>query len=150
MKISAFRFFVITILILLIPIYGNWKLLLNGKKTEGIVVKTSKDSMGQLYSIYSIIQYEVEGKSYQMKGIENVEYPTGKNFTILYHPENPHDAILYNFKGVYFNRLTAISIVLFVLWVAFYLSFSPKSEKRKSQRERFQTNGKFPHRKLKS
>lgn len=148
MKISGFRFILITVLILLIPIYGNWKLLLNGVKTEGVVVKTSKDNMGQLYSIYSIIQYEVKGKHYQMKGIENVEYPTGKMFTILYHPQNPHDAILYNFKGIYFNRLTSISIILFVLWVAFYLSFSPKSQNRKSEKERFKTNGKFPHRKL--
>ncbi|WP_421919553.1 DUF3592 domain-containing protein [Marinifilum sp.] len=148
MKISGFRFFVITVLILLIPIYGNWKLFLNGEKAKGVVIKTSKDSMGDFYSLYSIIQYEVEGKQFQIKGIENVEYPTGKKFTILYHPKNPNDAVLYNFKGVYFNRLTSVSIVLFVLWVAFYLSFSPKSEKRKSQRERFKTSAKFSQHKL--
>lgn len=143
MKITGFRFFIITALILLIPIYSNWRLLLDGDKTEGIVIKTSKDNMGQLYSIYSIIQYEVKGKTYQLKGLENVEYPLGKNFTILFDPDNPHDAILYNFKGIYFNRSTSVAIVMFVLWVAFYLSFSPKSDKRRSQREKFKSNGKF-------
>ncbi|PXY02289.1 hypothetical protein DF185_06485 [Marinifilum breve] len=143
MKITGFRFFIITALILLIPIYSNWRLLLDGDKTEGIVIKTSKDNMGQLYSIYSIIQYEVKDKTYQLKGLENVEYPLGKNFTILFDPDNPHDAILYNFKGIYFNRSTSVAIVMFVLWVAFYLSFSPKSDKRRSQREKFKSNGKF-------
>lgn len=148
MKITGFRFFIITALILLIPIYSNWRLLLNGDKTEGIVIKTSKDNMGQLYSIYSIIQYDVKGKTYQLKGLENVEYPLGKNFTILFDPDNPHDAILYNFKGIYFNRSTSVAIVMFVLWVAFYLSFSPKSDKRRSQREKFKSNGKISHNKL--
>ncbi|MCY1635268.1 DUF3592 domain-containing protein [Marinifilum sp. D737] len=148
MKITGFRFFIITALILLIPIYSNWRLLLNGNKTEGIVIKTSKDNMGQLYSIYSIIQYEVEDKTYQLKGLENVEYPLGKNFTILFDPDNPHEAILYNFKGIYFNRSTSVAIVMFVLWVAFYLSFSPKSDKRRSQREKFNSNGKISHNKL--
>ncbi|RKD94590.1 DUF3592 domain-containing protein [Marinifilum flexuosum] len=148
MKITGFRFFIITALILLIPIYSNWRLLLNGDKTEGIVIKTSKDNMGQLYSIYSIIQYEVKGKNYQLKGLENVEYPLGKNFTILFDPNNPNDAILYNFKGIYFNRSTSVAIVMFVLWVAFYLSFSPKSDKRRSQREKFNSNGKLSHHKL--
>lgn len=148
MKITGFRFSIITALILLIPIYSNWRLLLNGDKTEGIVIKTSKDNMGQLYSIYSIIQYEVEDKTYQLKGLENVEYPLGKNFTILFDPDNPHEAILYNFKGIYFNRSTSVAIVMFVLWVAFYLSFSPKSDKRRSQREKFNSNGKISHNKL--
>lgn len=148
MKITGFRFSIITALILLIPIYSNWRLLLNGDKTEGIVIKTSKDNMGQLYSIYSIIQYDVKGKTYQLKGLENVEYPLGKNFTILFDPDNPHNAILYNFKGIYFNRSTSVAIVMFVLWVAFYLSFSPKSDKRRSQREKFNSNGKISHNKL--
>ena len=148
MKITGFRFFIITALILLIPIHSNWRLLLNGNKTEGIVIKTSRDNMGQLYSIYSIIQYEVKGKTYQLKGLENVEYPLGKKFTILFDADNPYNAILYNFKGIYFNRSTPIAIVMFVLWIAFYLSFSPKSDKRRSQKERFKSNGKFSHPKL--
>ncbi|GAB7087473.1 DUF3592 domain-containing protein [Marinifilum fragile] len=148
MKITGFRFFIITALILLIPIHSNWRLLLNGNKTEGIVIKTSKDNMGQLYSFYSIIQYEVNAKTYHIKGLENVEYPLGKKFIILFDPDNPHKAILYNFKGIYFNRSTPVAIVLFVLWVAFYLSFSPKSDKRKSEREWFKCNGKFSHHKL--
>ncbi|NOU60127.1 DUF3592 domain-containing protein [Marinifilum caeruleilacunae] len=148
MKISGFRCILITVLILLIPIYGNWRLFLQGEKAEGVVIRISKDSISGIYSIYSIIRYEVEGEHYRIKGLENVEYPIGKKFTILYHPDNPQDAILYNLKGVYFNRMTSVAIVLFVLWVAFYLSFTPKSEKRKSEQERFKTNGKFSHHKL--
>lgn len=148
MKITGLRFFIITVLILLIPIYSNWRLLLNGNKTEGVVVKTSKDNIGQLYSIFSIIQYSVADKTYQLKGFENVEYPLGKKFTVLFNPKNPHEAILYNFKGIYFNRTTAFAIVMLVLWIAFYLSFSPKSENRKSQRDRFTYRERFSHRRL--
>ncbi|MPQ48414.1 hypothetical protein GCQ56_15525 [Marinifilum sp. N1E240] len=137
MKVSTTRFCVITILILLIPIYGNWKLLLNGEKASGIVVKTDKERMGQLFSYYSIIKFEVDEKTYLIKGPENIELPTGKKFTILYHPKQPTDSIIFNLRGIYFNRLTAFSLVLFILWMAFYLSFSPKSEKRKSNQEWF-------------
>ena len=100
MKVSGLRFTIITILILLIPIYANWKLLINGEKTEGIVIKTSKEDTGQFYSFYSIIRYKVKDKYHRLKGPENIEYPNGKTFTILYYPKNPENAIIYNIKGV--------------------------------------------------
>nr|WP_320119815.1 DUF3592 domain-containing protein [uncultured Marinifilum sp.] len=148
MKVSGLRFTIITILILLIPIYANWKLLINGEKTEGIVIKTSKEDTGQFYSFYSIIRYKVEDKYHRLKGPENIEYPKGKTFTILYYPKNPENAIIYNIKGICLNKFTAVSIILFILWMAFYLSFSPKSEKRKSKKEFFKPSRYLNNKKL--
>ena len=145
---SGKRFVIITILILLIPIYANWRLLLNGEKTEGMVIKTSRDSMGQLLSYYSIIQYEVANQKFLLRGPENIEYPNGKKFTILYHPKNPHNSTIYNIRGIYLNGYTSVSMVLFILWIAFYLSFSPKSNNRKSKNFRFEQNDDYHHKNL--
>lgn len=132
MRISGFKFILITLLIALIPIYGNWELVVHGKKTEGVVTKVIEEKAGFLFSFYSIISYEANQREYSMRGPENVEYVIGRKFQILYLPENPKNAIIFSIKGVYFNRFTSISFVLFLLWIAFYLSFSPKSTKRGS------------------
>ena len=148
MKISSFKFAVITTLILLIPVYGNWQLLLQGEKAVGTVVKIHKESMGQLLSFYSVIEFKVNNQAYLLKGPENVEYPIGKEFPILYMPDQPREAIMFTLRGIYFNRYTSISVVIFILWMAFYLSFSPKSKRRKSEKKRISPNGQFRRKKL--
>jgi hypothetical protein len=132
MRISGYKFILITLLIALIPIYGNWELIIHGKKTEGVVTKIIEENSGFLLSFYSMISYEANHKEYSMRGPENVEYEMGRKFQILYLPEDPKNAIIFSIKGVYFNHYTSISFVLFLLWIAFYLSFSPKSTKRDS------------------
>lgn len=148
MKISGLRFTLITLLILSIPVYGNWKLLLSGSQTIGTVTEIKKENTGTLLSYFSIIEYRVDQKIYSLKGPENIEYPIGKTFSILYSPENPQNALVFSLRGIYFNRFTSISIVIFIFWMAFYLSFSPKSKKRKSSNGNFKPNGEFPRKKL--
>jgi len=148
MNISGFRFILITILILLIPIYGNWKLLLFGEKTKGVVVKTIEENAGVLLSFYTVIEYETNQKKYTTKGPENIEYPTGKQFSILYNPQAPENSIIFSIKGIYLNRFTSVSVVLFILWIAFYLSFSPKSENRKSCKRKTNPNKQIRRKKL--
>ncbi|PKQ60460.1 hypothetical protein BZG02_19075 [Labilibaculum filiforme] len=148
MNISGFRFLIITILILLIPIYGNWKLIAYGEKTEGIVVKIIEENTGMLLSFYSIIAYETNQKEYTLKGPENVEYPVGKKFQILHLSDDPQNAIIFSMKGMYINRYTSTSVVLFILWIAFYLSFSPKSDKRNSGKQKVNSNNKICRKKL--
>jgi hypothetical protein len=148
MIISGSKFLIITILILLIPIYGNWKLIVHGEKTEGAVVKIIEENTGILASFYSVIAYEANQKKYTLRGPENVEYPVGKKFKILHSKEDPQEAIIFSIKGFYFNKYTSISVVLFILWIAFYLSFSPKSENRDSERQKNNSNNKTPRKKL--
>lgn len=140
MKISGSKFILITLFIVLIPICANWQLLLNGEKTEGVVVKTIEEGSELIHSFYAIVVYESNQKKYVLKGPENIEYPIGEKFQILYAPKNPKNAIIYSLQGIYFNRFTPVAFVLFVFWMAFYLSFSPKSEKRKSKKEWFKPN----------
>ena len=132
MKISGTKVILITLLILLIPIYGNWELLLHGEKTEGIVVKTVEENAGMLRSFYSIITYQANQKQYTLKGPENVEYQIGKKFPILYMLDAPENSIIFSPRGIYVNRFTSAAVVLFILWMAFYLSFTPKSTSRRS------------------
>jgi hypothetical protein len=148
MKISGSKFLIITILILLIPIYGNWKLIVHGEKTEGVVVKIIVENTGMLASFYSIIAYEANQKKYVLRGPENVEYPVGKKFQILHSKEHPQDAIIFSIKGFYFNKFASISVVLFILWIAFYLSFSPKSANRDSGKKKMNSNGRTCRKKL--
>jgi len=148
MKISGSKFLVITILILLIPIYGNWKLIVYGEKSEGVVVKIIEENTGMLLSFYSIIAYEGNQKQYILRGPENVEYPVGKKFHILHSKEDPQNAIIFSIKGFYFNKFASASVVLFILWIAFYLSFSPKNTNRNSGKYKKNSNGKIPRKKL--
>lgn len=148
MKISGSKFLTITILIVLIPIYGNWKLIVHGEKSEGIVVKIIEENVGMLLSFYSIIAYEVNQKQYALKGPENVEYPVGHKFQILHLPEDPQNAIIYSVKGIYINQFTSTSVVLFILWIAFYLSFSPKSSKRNSGKQKMNSKSGLPRKTL--
>jgi len=148
MKVSGLRFLIITTLIILIPIYGNWKLLLHGAKTKGTVVKIEKDNLGPLLSFYPIIAFQANQKPYLLKGPENVKYPIGKEFRILYLPEQPDDAIIFSARGVYFNKYTPVAVVLILLWIAFYLSFCPKSQKRKSESNRFRKPSSSQQKKL--
>lgn len=148
MKISGSKFLIITILILLIPIYGNWKLIVHGEKTEGVVTKVIEENTGMLLSFYSIITYEANQEQYILKGPENVEYPIGKKFQILHLKENPHEAIIFSIKGFYFNKFASTSVVLFILWIAFYLSFSPKSANRNSGKQNGNVNGEARRKKL--
>ncbi|MBN2596296.1 DUF3592 domain-containing protein [Labilibaculum sp.] len=148
MKISGFKFLIITILILLIPIYANWKLIAYGEKTEGVVVKIVEENTGMLLSFYSVIAYEANQKQFTLKGPENVEYPIGKKFQILHSKKDPQNAIIFSIKGLYFNKFASISIVLFILWIAFYLSFSPKSANRNSGKQTVNSNKKNCRKKL--
>ncbi len=148
MKISGTKFILITLLIVLIPIYGNWELLLRGEKTEGVVEKTIEEDAGMLRSFYSIITYQTNQKQYALKGPENVEYQIGKKFPILYMPDAPENSIIFSPRGIYVNRFTSAAVVLFILWMAFYLSFSPKSENRKSKKEWFKPNSCLNKKKL--
>ncbi|WP_372751400.1 DUF3592 domain-containing protein [Labilibaculum sp.] len=148
MKISGYKFLFITFLIVLIPIYGNWRLIFYGKKTEGVVVRIIEENASMLLSFYSIISYEADQKQYVLKGPENVEYTIGRKFKILYLPEKPKNAIIYSIKGIYFNRFTPISVALFILWIAFYLSFSPKSTHRKSGKQNNNWNKTLGRKKL--
>lgn len=148
MKISGSKFLIITILIVLIPIYGNWKLIVYGEKTEGVVVKIIEENSGMLLSFYSIISYEANQKQYALRGPENVKYPVTKKFQILYLPDHPMNAIIYSAKGIYINQYTATSVVLFILWIAFYLSFSPKSTSRNSGKQKMNSNGEQHRKKL--
>ncbi len=132
MKISGTKFILITLLIVLIPIYGNWKLLLYGEKTEGVVVKIIEEDAGMLRSFYSIISYRANRKQYTLKGPENVEYQIEKKFQILFSPSAPEDSIIFSLKGIYVNRFTSAAVIIFILWMAFYLSFTPKSRNRRS------------------
>ncbi len=140
MKISGIKFILITILIVFIPIYGNWKLLLYGEKTEGIVVKTIEEDAGMLRSFYSIINYQANGKQYTLKGPENIEYQIEKKFQILFSPSTPKDSIIFSLRGIYVNRFTSAAVIIFILWMAFYLSFTPKSENRRSKKESLKPN----------
>ncbi|MBI9059486.1 DUF3592 domain-containing protein [Labilibaculum sp. DW002] len=132
MKISGTKFILITLLIVLIPIYGNWKLLLHGEKTEGVVVKIIEQDAGMLRSFYSIITYQANQKLYTLKGPENVEYEIGKKFPILFSTNDPENSIIFSLRGIYVNRFTSAAVVIFILWMAFYLSFTPKRTNRRS------------------
>ena len=123
MHISKKQFYVITILFLLVPFSAHWKLFIFGEKTEGIVIEHIKTySAGSQYTDFSIIQYQAGNKYYEVTGPENMEYPIGKHITVFCNKQKPEKFILLTFASIYFSDKIIIPGVLFIMWIAFYIS----------------------------
>jgi len=101
----------------------HWKFLIDGQLTDNIEIIKEKDNCVGGKQI-CIIKYNVEGEKYYIK---NVKYSKKLNTTlVLYRKTNPKKAIIFSFRQMYFNVLFSISIIVFVLWNAFFFAFRKK------------------------
>jgi hypothetical protein len=127
MKISKRQFILITSLFLLLPLSVHWQLLVFGKYTHGVVLgqrirRGNGVSMISMNSSYNIIGFEANGYYVKFLGAENVSYPVGKKVLICYRKRNPEDFLLVNFSGLFFSNKMIIPFVVFIFWIAFYLT----------------------------
>lgn len=132
MHISRRKFLIVTILFALIPLSTHWKLFLFGQKTTGTVVKP-KISSPLLYSTdrYSIIEFKThEAKKILIYGPEDLEYPIGKEFKILYNKNKPQNYVILNAAGLLLTNKVILPIVALILWISFYLSFGQEAKRK--------------------
>jgi len=120
---KRYRYYIINLLILFSPIYGNWGLIMDGQRCMGTVVNIKEMKQQLFYESYPIISYQVGEKSYQIKGPENADYPVGKKLELIYPKNEPSGAIIFSILGFLSQWYSVLGLVLLIIWNAFYLSF---------------------------
>jgi hypothetical protein len=113
-------FVYLLVIILLIPLYPLTDLLLFGKKADGV----RGDTPGYSYGHYtSSILFKAGGAQYVIYSEYAEEYEPGldRHFPVLYWPDNPNRACLYQLGPLYSNNLylsalMAFSLILLAAW----------------------------------
>ncbi len=128
---KTFRYIFINMLILLIPVYGNWDLINEGERCEGTVFEIKKTQEQFFYETYPQIKYKIENKTYVIEGPENSDYPIGSKLKLIYSKDKPSEAILFSISGFLSQWYTVFGFISLILWNAFYLSFLKGNGKQK-------------------
>lgn len=123
MRIPKLFFWLITLLIVLLPLSMQWRLIFWGERTTGKVVEYRTEEQLHLVTLYSVIRFEVGDSYYDVVGPADVKYPIGKTYTIFYKPGNPHKLIVWNFYDLFLQPKRVLPLVFLLIWVAFYFSF---------------------------
>jgi hypothetical protein len=138
MYISRTKFISITLLFLLLPFSSNWKLLLFGIRTTGIVEKHKITSpMWNNSDRYSIIRYKTQDQEFLIYGPEDVIYPIGKKIKIIYRKDKPEDYLMLSAAGLLLTNKMIIPMVLLILWVSFYMTVREAYKGRKPVKSSF-------------
>lgn len=136
-KISRINFWLITILIILIPVSKEFKLLLWGTRTSGEVVslkishnKSSPNgSRAEREADYDfmcvVIEFKTKDAVVRMNGPAYVKYDLGERVTIIYDDKNPAHCIMPTLAYLYSIQHSLWLIPILMVWIAFYTSFAP-------------------------
>lgn len=132
-RISRRTFVIVTILIMALPVSRKWRLILNGKKANGVVtdyrpvVRKNTDDT-KTVEFASVIHFRA-GDSLRMAfGPQGLKYRTGRTVGVLYDPDNPDKNCILTFTGLYLSDYSAVPLILLIFWGAFYLSFNNYSK----------------------
>jgi len=131
-KISKLKFYVILVLILLMPVSKNYRLLLFGIRTEGIAMgynESQSISAIPANSDYTSFRFETEKGSFYISAPENITYKSGEKAKIIYDKNSPEKCMIYSFSYLYSGPNAIIPGVLFILWIAFYTSFKKPAKR---------------------
>jgi hypothetical protein len=115
-------FFYLLVIILLIPLYPLTDLLVFGKKADGV----RGENPGYVDGHYtSAILFKAGGTQYTIYSQYAEEYEPGadRHFSVIYQPDNPNRACLYQLGPLYSNNLylsalMAFSLILLAAWFA--------------------------------
>ena len=129
-KISKSEFFIILVVILLIPIFAKSKLIVFGKRTYGEVLHHekvyTKGSISSPY-YYSIIRFSaLVDTTVEMRGAQNIIYEVGEKVKIAYDKKNPLNCMILAISYIYSGFVTSIAGFLVLVWIAVYTSFRKK------------------------
>ena len=141
-RISRKNFWFITFLIILLPISSKYRLLIFGKRTQGVVVsnevKSSAFFQSHGYDTYPVIEFTADSLTLKMYGPENTTYEVGRRLTVIYNPNNPYSCMILTLSYFYTGRGVILPGTIMLLWISFYLTFRSKENKsypRKGERD---------------
>ena len=142
-SISKWAFLGICTLILLLPVGRHWKLLITGSKARGTVTQMTvitREVLGKVIekAEASEIEFKIDGHTYLAHGPPNYEYTIGRNVMVFYDRDQPSQNCIATFSGFYLSNYTVLSIILLVLWAAFYMSFNNYQRKQRFKKSKWQ------------
>jgi hypothetical protein len=133
--ISTPLFYLILILILLLPLSHNAKLLLFGKRVVGTVVEydmikgnARNDRMPGISNI-SIVSFKANGKQYKTYSSLNAVFDIGEQITVIYKEDDPQENILLTFSSLYTGYGLVLTGFVLMVWMAFYLTYGSRKRK---------------------
>jgi hypothetical protein len=130
-------FWIIILLILLLPVGKNYGLFLFGGRTEGIATHIHNyyspfSSLGGSEPIrYSVFDFKVNGYTYSIEGLSNLNFVDGEKCKIIYKKKNPWRCIIPSLSYLYLSSNAVFSATLLIVWIAFYTSFYGLKKQRK-------------------
>jgi len=118
-------------MIILLPVTTQYRLLLFGNYTTGVVVGEEYVRTLGISALgpekYSVIQFSTaDGKVVEFYGPENFDYQVGSILRVVYNPAKPTECMVFSLGALYTGRNAIIPGILFLLWMAFYLAFRNK------------------------
>lgn len=133
--ISKLQFWIVALLILLLPLSSKYKLIIWGEKTIGKVVHHHKVGSGLRIrgnDTFSVIQFKADSVTVRMYGPENTIYELGELITVFYDKDNPENCMILTFAYIYTGRSAIIPFALLLIWIAFYIAFKEDSGIKKT------------------
>jgi len=141
-SISKLQFWIITLLILLLPISSKYKLILFGGKAEGTVVVHQKIATGfsrlNGYDTFAVIEFKTDSATVRMYGPENFVYEIGDKFNVYYDKSNPKNCMILTLGFIYTGRSIVLPGIILIIWLAFYLAFREKPKQGSSNNRKKQ------------
>ncbi len=129
LKVSKAKFYIILVLILLLPVSKKYKLLLFGARTEGVVIDYAElIHLPENYIDWhncAIIRFDANNETHYMRGPEDVMYKPGRKMKVIYDHKNPSKSMIPTFTYFYSIPNALVPGILLLLWIAFYTSFAP-------------------------
>lgn len=129
LKVNKTKFYIILVLILLLPVSKKYKLLLFGARTEGVVVDYAElihlpvNYVG--WHNCAIIRFDSNNETHYMRGPEDVMYESGKEMKVIYDKKKPSKCMIPTFAYFYSMPNALLPGIFLLLWIAFYTSFAP-------------------------
>jgi hypothetical protein len=125
-------FFLLLSLLILVPLLAykvHW--LIHSKKTRGVMAFEGQGNAGdQVRQDYSIIYFRCGKDTVWFNGLGNLRLPTGTIVPVRYQTNDPNDAKLDTFEGIWGDTVVYGGIPLTMLLVMF---LHPKVVPRRSK-----------------
>jgi hypothetical protein len=127
MKIPRTIFFLCLATIVTAPFLINKLVWLSGtQKTMGAMSFDGKSYTGQLGHDYAVIKFVVGSQTYFVNGPDNITYEKGTAVPVRYTLNNPNDARLATFIGLWGDTLVFAGVpCLIILLIALHPGIVP-------------------------
>lgn len=108
------------VFVLSIPVFANFRFLLEGHYVMGQVVELSFGDSEKSHRNFSIIEYEAGGKTYTFNTPSGFLFDMHEQVGIIYLPIQPSEAALSS--PIYFYLGSSLWVVLSLISLIFWLS----------------------------